>query len=109
MKGTIFFAQECFVQSVVEIDQVVLEKKMKIWKLTDRWTYIQTDRRKLTGDRKSSLELSAKLSKNPKLQNAGTVDIRVNNKTVVEETVEKLKKKFQEKTGYSLNVDKSFY
>ena len=30
MKGTIFFAQECFVQSVVEIDPVVLEKKMKI-------------------------------------------------------------------------------
>ena len=90
MKGAtlrIFFAQECFVRSVVEIDPVVLEKKMKIWKLTDRWTYIQTDRRKLTGDRKSSLELSAKLSKNPKLQIARTVDIRINNKTVVEETV----------------------
>ena len=46
------FNQECFVPSLVEIGSVVLEKKMKMWKV-----YIQTDgrtdRRRTTGDQKS--------------------------------------------------------
>ena len=38
--------QECFVPSLVEIDAVVLEKKMKMWKVyrqTDKQTDKQTD------------------------------------------------------------------
>ena len=46
----------CFVPSLVEIDPVVFEKKLKIGKV-----YRQTDRQ-LTGDQRSSLELSAQVS-----------------------------------------------
>ena len=52
------FTQEYFVPSMVEIGPVVLEKKMKMWKVykqTDGWT----DLRRTTGDQKCSLELSA--------------------------------------------------
>ena len=44
------FTQECFVPSLVEIGPVVLEKKMKMWKVyrqTDRRTDGWTDRRGL--------------------------------------------------------------
>ena len=63
------FNQEYFVPSLVEIGPVVLEKKMKMWKVyrqmdgqTDRQTDGRTDRRRTTGDQKSSLELSAQVS-----------------------------------------------
>ena len=47
------FTQGCFVPSLVEIDQVVLEKKMKMWKVY-RQTDGQTDRRRTTGDQKKA-------------------------------------------------------
>ena len=43
--------------SMVEIDQMVLEKKMKMWKINK-----QTDGPRTTGDQKSSLELLAQVS-----------------------------------------------
>ena len=55
--------QRCFVPSLVEIGPVVLEKKMKMWKVyrrKDRRTDGQ--RRRTTGAQKSSLELSAHVS-----------------------------------------------
>ena len=54
-------SRECFVPSFVEIGLVVLEKKSKIGKVyrqTDGWT----NRRRTTGNQKSSLELSAQVS-----------------------------------------------
>ena len=53
--------------SSVEIGPVVLEKMSKIhvgkvYRLTDRQTARQTDRRQTKGDQKSSLELSAQVS-----------------------------------------------
>ena len=52
--------------SLVDIGPVVLEKKMKMWKVTDR----QMDGQKITGDQKTSLELSAQVSlkKTPQTQ-----------------------------------------
>ena len=51
--------------SLVEIWRVVLEKKSKIGKVyrrTDGLTDGRTDRRRTTGDQKSSRELSAQVS-----------------------------------------------
>ena len=59
------FTQGYFVPSLVEIGPVVLEKKIKMWKVyrqTDGWTDGRTDRRRTTGDQKSSLELTAEVS-----------------------------------------------
>ena len=56
-KTWIPFTQGYYVPSLVEIDQVVLENKMKMWKV-----YRRTDRRTDEGDQKSSLELSAQVS-----------------------------------------------
>ena len=51
----------------VNIGPVVLENKSKIGKVTERqteiWTDRQTDRRWMTGDKKSSLELLAQAKK----------------------------------------------
>ena len=47
--------------NLVEIGPVVLEKKSKIGNVYRR-TDGQTDRRRTTGDQKSSLELSAQVS-----------------------------------------------
>ena len=50
---------------LVEIGPVVLEKKMKLFTESlqiDGRTDGQTDRRRATGDQKSSLELSAQVS-----------------------------------------------
>ena len=61
----ITITQECFVPSLVEIGPVVLEMKMKMWKVykqTDRGMDRQTVGRRTTGDQKSSLELSAQVS-----------------------------------------------
>jgi hypothetical protein len=49
------------VPSLVKIGPVVLEKKSKMLKFTDRQTDGQTDGR-TTGDQNSSLELSAQVS-----------------------------------------------
>ena len=49
------FTQVCFVPSLVEIGQVVLEKKMKIWKI-NRWTEWQTNRR--TTEKRQSEKLT---------------------------------------------------
>ena len=52
-------------QGLVEICPVVLEKKIKkrkVYRQTDGWTDGRTDRRRMTGDQKSSLELSAQVS-----------------------------------------------
>ena len=49
------FTQECFVPSLVEIGPVVLEKKMKMWKVyrqTDGHTDRLTDRQQMIGDQK---------------------------------------------------------
>ena len=54
------FTWECFVPSLVEIGTVVLEKKLKMWKIY-RWMDRRMDRQRTTGDQKSSLELSAQL------------------------------------------------
>ena len=51
----------CFVPSLVEIGPVVLEKSSKIGKVYRR-TDGHTDRRRMTGDQKSSLVLSAHVS-----------------------------------------------
>jgi hypothetical protein len=55
------------VPSLVKIGSVVLEKKSKMLKFTDRQTDEQTDGttdgRQTTGDQKSSFELSAQMSK----------------------------------------------
>ena len=48
------FTQECFVPSLVEIGPVVLEKKMKMWKVYDN-----DDGQRTNFDQKSSHELSA--------------------------------------------------
>ena len=55
-KTWIPFTQGYFVPSLVEIGPVVLEKKMTMWKV-----YRQTYIRRMTGDQKSSLELSAQV------------------------------------------------
>ena len=49
------FTQVCFVPSLVEIGQVVLEKKMKIWKI-NRWTEWQTNRQ--TTEKRQSEKLT---------------------------------------------------
>ena len=54
------FTQGCFVPSLVEIAQCVLRRKWKCDKFTDG----QTDGRQTTGNKKSSLELSARRAKN---------------------------------------------
>ena len=63
--------QGCFVPSLAVIGPLVLEKKMKMWKVyrqTDRQTDGQTDGRtdwlRTTGEQKTSLELSAWGAKN---------------------------------------------
>ena len=53
--------QECFVPSLVKIGPVVLEKKLKMWKVY-RHTDRQTDRWQTTGNQKSLLKLSAQVS-----------------------------------------------
>ena len=52
------FTQGYFLPSLVEIGPVVLEKKMKIYRQTDG----RTNRRRMTGDQKSSLELLSQVS-----------------------------------------------
>ena len=52
------FTQGCFVQSLVEIGLVVLEKKMKMWKVYDN----NDDGQRTNSDQKSSLEPSTQVS-----------------------------------------------
>ena len=58
-----FFTKECFVPSLVEIGPVVLEKKMKMWKVYDDDNKNNDNNGKqIKCDQKSSLEPLAKVS-----------------------------------------------
>ena len=62
-KTWIAITQGCFMPSLVKIGPIVLEKKMKMWKLlTDRWNDRQTNEQNTTGNQKSSLELSVQVN-----------------------------------------------
>ena len=54
--------QGCFVPSLVEIGPVVLEKKMKMWKVYDNDNNDNDDGQRTNFDQKSSLEPSAQVS-----------------------------------------------
>ena len=54
--------QGCFVPSLVEIGPVVLEKKMKLWKVYDDDDDNDNDGQRTKFDQKSSLEPSAQVS-----------------------------------------------
>ena len=63
------FTQGYFMQSLVEIGAVVLEKKMKMWKVY-RWTDRQTDRQTDDGrqvSRKTHLSFQLRWAENVKL------------------------------------------